>query len=58
MEVERSGQPGDSILKKTQMAFTNISEGGLRKSRSKHDPKVFGLSHWKGRVVFTETRMG
>lgn len=51
-EVERSAQPGDSILKKRQMAFTNISEGGLR------NPKVFGSSHWKGRVVFVDTRRG
>lgn len=51
-EVERSGQPGDSILKKRQMAFTNILEGRLR------NPKGFGSSRWKGRVVFVDTRRG
>lgn len=55
MKVERSGQPGDGILKKSQ-TFTNTSEGGLRK-RSKRDSRVFGPSHWKGRAISME-RMG
>lgn len=54
---ERSGQPGDGILKKSQTTFTNTSEGGLRK-RSKCDPRVFGPSHWKGRAISMGTRMG